>query len=116
MAQYGENGRVARPWKCRGVPVAGWRRDLPKAGPHVVLSFTSSDGVIYAGGNGLDASGNWIQDLWASRDGGATWRALNAVHLTPNVRIWTNPRTGELLGFNDFDSTLWRSDDGGVDW
>ena len=92
-------------------------RALPKAGPHSVRSMASSDGAIYVAGDGLSASGAVLRDVWVSRDGGASWRALGATSLSPNPRIWVNPHTGALLGANDFPSlALWSSEDGGASW
>jgi photosystem II stability/assembly factor-like uncharacterized protein len=93
-------------------------RTLPKAGPHVVMNMTSFGGAIYAAGGGLSASGADLRDVWVSRDDGHSWSALGASKLSPNPLIWANPKTGELLGTNNYDliPTLWRSGDGGASW
>jgi photosystem II stability/assembly factor-like uncharacterized protein len=96
---------------------ATWRT-LPKGGPYIMLSMASSGNVIYASGSGLSASGADLRDVWVSRDGGRSWRALEASELSPNPLIWANPQTGELLGTNNYDlvPTLWRSENGGASW
>jgi hypothetical protein len=96
---------------------ATWR-PLPKVGPHTVGTMTSFGQTLYVAGGGLSASGGDLRDLWASRDGGASWRALGATSLSPNPWIWINPQTGDILGTDDFDliPTLWRSENGGASW
>jgi hypothetical protein len=96
---------------------ATWRA-LPKVGPHYIFSLVSHAGVIYAAGGGVDASGGDRQDVWASEDGGVSWRALHANALAPNPVIWLNPQTGEMLGEDNYDliPSLWRSASGGVSW
>lgn len=96
---------------------ATWQA-LPRIGPHGVMSLASFGGAIYASGFGLSVSGAETRDVWQSRDGGRSWRALGAAHLAPNPEIWVNPQTGELLGTDDYDliPTLWRSVDAGATW
>ncbi|HEX4965183.1 MAG TPA: hypothetical protein VF173_30520 [Thermoanaerobaculia bacterium] len=83
-----------------------------------VLSLAFGGSTLYAGlltGN-FDVVGRDTGGVYASTDGGATWRSRNLGLAGLIVDVALDPRDGQVLWATTGDSGLFRSTVGGFDW